>query len=175
MLPNHPPRGGTKHGLSLAERFWMKVDTSGECWVWVASTSPGGYGRMAANEPGKPKRIVQAHRLSWELEHGPIPSGYSILHKCDNPRCVRPEHLRLGTHADNMRDCAAKDRINRRAPQGEASGLSVLTAEQVCDIYQRRQAGELLRVLATEYGVSISQVHRIATGKSWRHLTHATA
>ena len=89
------------------ERFWSKVDLSGECWVWTG-TKAGGYGRFYLN-----RRMMPAHRYSWTETSGPIPDGLMVLHKCDNPSCVRPDHLFLGTQSDNMLDASAKNRIHR--------------------------------------------------------------
>lgn len=136
LLPQHEAnRGGGRfcsHRCSslqpkaaLAERFWKKVNESGpipshrpelgNCWTWTGSMSTArsgdGYGniKVGSNALGT-ARAVRAHRVAWELEHGEIPDGMWTLHKCDNPKCVRHEHLFLGTNTDNMRDMAAKGR-----------------------------------------------------------------
>lgn len=90
----------------LMERFWEKVDMSGDCWVWTGSCSPWGYGQIGV----PPNQIARAHRVSWELHHGPIPHGLYVCHHCDNPRCVRPDHLFLGTPSDNTQDMLHKGR-----------------------------------------------------------------
>ena len=94
----------------LAERFWAKVDRRGpdDCWNWTAMTHPDGHGRIG--EGGHYGRMLYAHRVSYELHIGPIPPGLVVMHKCDNPRCVNPAHLQLGTDADNHRDCWNKGR-----------------------------------------------------------------
>lgn len=98
-----------------AERFWSKVDRSGECWLWTGSSrGSNNYGQFAVT----PKRSVAAHRFAYELTHGPIPDGMLVCHTCDTPRCVRPEHLWLGTPLDNHDDMKAKG----RSPRGEANG-----------------------------------------------------
>jgi len=86
------------------ERFWARLEKSGECWNWMGSTS-GGYGQLSYR-----RRPVRTHRLAWELAYGPIPAGLSVCHHCDNPRCCRPDHLFLGTPGDNARDCFLKGR-----------------------------------------------------------------
>lgn len=98
------------------ERFWAKVERDGpipdhlpelgECWIWTASTNAGGYGTMKFRG-----RSELAHRIAWVLEHGPIPGDLHVLHKCDNPPCVRDEHHFLGTPADNVLDMIEKERI----------------------------------------------------------------
>lgn len=93
--------------------FWAKTDirTDNECWNWQASTLRKGYGRFSVR-----KVLVQAHRFSWMLANGRgIPAGLQVLHSCDNPRCVNPNHLSIGTNGDNVRDCVAKGRHRTRS------------------------------------------------------------
>lgn len=87
-----------------ADRFWQKVRKSDGCWEWTARVSPEGYGEFWDD------RNVRAHRFSWSLVNGPIPDGLMVCHRCDNPRCVRPDHLFLGTNRENIRDMMAKGR-----------------------------------------------------------------
>lgn len=96
---------GGPHCPSLLERFWVQVDKSGDCWLWTGAKSPSGYGQFAVNR--QPTRV---HRYSWELANGPIPAGLSVLHRCDVRNCLKPEHLWLGTAADNQRDMTEKGR-----------------------------------------------------------------
>lgn len=101
--------------------------------------------------------------MSWQLFRSPIPPGLHVLHRCDNPPCINPYHLFLGTHLDNMRDMAAKG----RSRPGEAHHNAKLTKEQVIAIRARVQAGEVQIDIARETGLSTAQISKIATGKSW--------
>ena len=102
----------------VSERFWAKVQKTPACWVWTASTSRNGYGKFRLPEGP----LTSAHRISWEWAYGPVPEGMCVLHRCDNPPCVRPEHLFLGTIADNNHDCVTKGRHSSsrksHCPQG---------------------------------------------------------
>lgn len=89
-----------------APRFWLRVDRSGDCWRWTGTHKATGYGRLSWGG----RRAAPAHRVAWELTHGVIPDGVHVLHRCDNPTCVNPAHLFLGTHADNMSDRREKGR-----------------------------------------------------------------
>ncbi len=152
------------------DRFWSKVNKDGpmahipklgKCWVWMASLNSG-YGQMQLSNP---RRVELAHRISWSLHFGNI--GKCVLHKCDNPRCVKPEHLFEGTRTENMTDKIAKG----RQTIGEANGPSKLTTKQVHEIIQRRKkTGEYHRVIAKDYGVSRELVRDIVNGKAWRHI-----
>lgn len=96
-------------GRTIAEYFWKRVDKRGdaECWPWTGSRKPRGYGHIHFK-----RRDHNAHRVAYELHHGkPPPAHMEVMHTCDNPPCVNPAHLRLGTHTDNMRDAKAKGRM----------------------------------------------------------------
>src|SRR5574341_1528919 len=117
---NRPPDGSQ---YLCMERFWRRVQKTDTCWFWL--TGSGTYGWFSFE--GK---ALGAHRMSWILAHGPIPKGMCVLHHCDIPRCVRPDHLFLGTHSDNMRDMWAKGRgglmpLEKRA-RGERHGMARL-------------------------------------------------
>ena len=91
----------------VSERFWTKVEKSDGCWKWLGAKTSG-YGYLSAG--GRGSGVVRAHRLSYEIHHGPIPDGLLVRHKCDNPECVNPEHLEVGTHADNTMDMMLRKR-----------------------------------------------------------------
>lgn len=154
-------------------RFWKKVDKSGgpgACWLWLASCQYGGHGQFQANRMGEPKRVVQAHRWAFEELNGPIPEGMVVRHACDNPPCVNPAHLLLGSQVDNVADMVGRGRgfVPQAVPMpGESNPNAKLTAEQVQVIRDRWEAGETGRGLAREYGVSPAQISRIVNGKRW--------
>lgn len=100
----------------VMERFWSKVRIGDGCWEWQATRLPRGYGQFQFKLDGGKWRHHGAHRVAWMLERGPIPPGVQVCHRCDNPRCVRPSHLFLGTAADNVRDMDRKGR--RVSPLG---------------------------------------------------------
>jgi len=114
---------------SIYERFWDKVAVAADdegCWEWTASTNKLGYGWFGAH-----RKTHLAHRVSWELNVGPIPEGSHVLHRCDNPPCIRPGHLFLGTDADNMADMVAKRRHWRHGATHCFSGLHEWTEENI--------------------------------------------
>lgn len=151
-------------------RFWPKVDKSGDCWMWTAAKIPTGYGRLRRSK--KDDGWAYAHRVSWEIHNGPIPSGLCVLHKCDNPPCVNPEHLWLGTMADNMRDRDRKGRQARGRRMAESTGKRKLTEQQAIEILSLRPFATAREVSAM-YPVSIPSIFSIWGGHSWGHLTGA--
>ncbi len=155
---------------SIAVRFWAKVRKGIKCWEWQGALVCG-YGQLHGGV-GKPR--YRAHRLSWALHFGPIPDGLHVLHKCDNTRCVRPDHLFLGTPLDNARDRESKNRGNPVAAGiGEHNPNAKLTGADVLAIRVRLQAGESGRAIADAYQITPTTVSNIKTGKRWGSLTEA--
>lgn len=148
-------------GGSVVERFWANVERRGpeECWPWTASTNQYGYGRLQGAARGAK---VAAHRLSYEIHKGAA-GDLCVLHHCDNPRCVNPRHLFLGTHADNCEDKVAKG----RQPRGEGLPFSRLTE---ADVRAIRASNEKGRDLAKRYGVAPATITRVRRGHLWRHV-----
>jgi hypothetical protein len=163
-------------GPGDAARFWSKVDKSGECWLWTATKDRKGYGAFSIgssiNDSGKRRNSMQAaHRVAYQLEKGPIGNGLHVLHTCTNPACVRPDHLFLGTVADNVRHMDTRGRRVTVAPHGSAHGRAVLSERQVREIFARFRAGGITqKQLALEYGVAASTINHIFTGRLWSHL-----
>lgn len=144
------------------DRFWSKVEKTDGCWNWTAGVSEKGYGLFSVNN-----RNRRAHRVSYEMHCEPIPPGMQVLHKCDNPRCVRPDHLFLGTGADNMADKVAKGREAHVGVQGEKHPRAKLTNEQVLAI--RSMSGSEGGI-AGLFGVSVRAINDIRNRKSWKHI-----
>lgn len=154
----------------IADRFWEKVniDDNG-CWEWTGYRSPSGYGRIGS--AGKYGRGLIASRVSYELHYGPIPPGLHVLHSCDNPPCVRPDHLFLGTDADNVADMFSKERQPRRDNQGAKNPRAKLSETEVRELRTRYANGGIsMAALAREYGISTGYVHNIISRRTWRHI-----
>lgn len=150
----------------LAERFWEKVQKTEGCWLWLGCCKPKGRARFRidAQQP-----MGYAARVSWELAYGPVPPGLHVLHHCDNPGCVRPDHLFLGTQADNVHDMERKGR--GRKAQGTAHWAAKLSTEAVADIRQRYAAGGVTQQrLADEHGITQAHVSAIVRGQTRRSL-----
>lgn len=131
-------------------------ESLGPCWVWTATRDEWGYGKIGYPEPGV-RKMVFAHRAAWEMENGPIPDGLLVLHRCDNPPCIRGSHLFLGTPAQNMADKVAKGRHP-----------SKITLQQAANIRARVACGDRQSDLAREFGVSPSTVCDIVQGRRWK-------
>lgn len=158
----------------IAERFWSKVDKSGDCWIWTKGRVGFGYG---AFYPSGHKQ-VQAHRFAWELTYGAIPVNLQVLHNCDNPPCCNPAHLFLGTQKDNMQDCNIKGRArayyHTHPPQGELCHNAKLSLEQVQEARLMRSNGWKYPALAKHYGVTKATIRSAIIGRTWNNGT-ATA
>lgn len=141
--------------------FWSNVDKSPDedaCWLWTGFRDVGGYGRVSkwreANEQ-------MAHRISYLIAHGEIPKGLHVLHQCDNPSCVNPRHLFLGTNTDNMRDRDEKGRV----ASGERNGRAKLSDEDVFEILRLTAEGVRQKEIAKRFSVGRDYIWRITTGR----------
>lgn len=156
---------GVTYGATLLSLPHLRiVSDTDDCINWTGAKSTKGYGVFTLRG-----RQVYAHRILWEWSNGKqIPANYIIMHTCDNPLCVNPRHLQLGTTKDNVDDCNRKGRRNQVS--GERHGMAKLTAEEVRIIrkdYKPRKV--TLKALGNKYGVSESTIHVIVTGQKWKN------
>lgn len=150
----------------ITTRFWARVSKSRGCWLWTACRNGNGYGSLYDHAA---RRMQLASRVSWRIHFGPIPSGLCVLHRCDNPPCVRPDHLFLGTQRDNMRDCAAKGRTG--VARGEDNHATPLTRRDVVAIRNAYAAGRTSQTaLGKRYGISQPSISSIILRHTWTHV-----
>jgi hypothetical protein len=147
-------------------REYTRTNALTGCIEWTGPKYPQGYGR-ALRVVGEPEE-TRAHRRSWEIANGEIPQGMAVLHRCDNPSCVNPEHLFLGTDADNTRDKYSKRRNVNLA--GAEHGRSILAPEDVLRIREAYLFGGGVTAIHKLYGVSKGTVEDIVYRRSWSHL-----
>lgn len=149
--------------IPVSDRFWKQVNRTGSCWLWLGPKNNHGYGRTRYS--GKK---WNAHRVAWVFSVGLIPDGMHVLHHCDNPACVNPKHLWLGTHQDNIDDRERKGR--NRPPLGERQSRHALTNADVIAIRKLHKDGRGLTLLANFYGVSRTTIWKVVTRRTWDHL-----
>lgn len=184
--PDRPRRIPIALDAQTIERFWDQVDKNGPilredlgpCWPWTGRQLPSGYGRVKdANG-----QYVYAHRLSYLLDRGELNPDLDVLHRCDNPPCVRPDHHFEGTAADNAADRDTKGRTARgsrsgavlhpeRRARGEHHGLHRLSESNVRSIRQQMASGESIQHIAGHFGVSRKSIYKIASGETWGWLS----
>ena len=158
---------------AFADQFWARVARTDGCWLWPGSKYPNGYGSVYSRYPRS--ATYYAHRVAFELSYGAIPDGLHVCHRCDNPACVRPDLLFLGTPLENMADMRAKGRSRKgdrpNAARGSRSGQAKLTEAQVRVIRARYAAGGVTQTeLAREFGVVATGIQKIVRRTSWRHI-----
>jgi hypothetical protein len=165
---------------TLSQRLWAKIDTRGddECWPWLAGTNGDGYGQIRSDAPES--RHVLAHRVVYELAHGPLADGVLVRHTCDFGLCCNPKHLVIGDKASNADDAVLRGRHARAGgrhrkcssvvgtPVSASRAQAVLTADEVVSIREQRAQGATLQSIADLFGVTKSNIHYITTGKTWR-------
>lgn len=150
------------------EKFWVKVRKTRTCWIWTGDKDRKGYGRVRRRALAY--RTVQAHRYAWIITNGRIFGGMHVLHKCDTPACVRPSHLWLGTHQDNMDDMWHKGRGNPGHVFGSKQGSAKLTDGKVRNIRAMAARGFKQQAIADAFGIDRSNVSIIVLRKGWRHV-----
>jgi hypothetical protein len=149
--------------MNVIDRFLAKVVKTEGCWLWTARKTPQGYGRFGYQGENR-----LAHRVAFELFKAPFASGLHVLHRCDNPGCVNPDHLFLGTNAANVEDKVSKGRAQRL--EGERNGRSKLTEADVLAIRDAVARGVHRQELARLYGVAPMHINSVAARRSWRHV-----
>ena len=156
------------------ERFWSKVRKAGrpeECLEWAGARLPEGYGFIYAGPLyDEPVRWIRAHRLSWEMHNGKVPEGLSVLHHCDNPPCVNPAHLYVGTQLENVRDRAVRRRGKEHRQNGTGNDNVKLTEADVRAIVAMTDAGKSQTVVAAMFGLTQPYVSKLARRQYWQHL-----
>lgn len=145
-------------------RFWNKVLKTDGCWLWAGCLTTKGYGQLTWQN-----RRRAAHRVSWGIAYGEIPKGIEVCHHCDVPRCVRPDHLFLGSHRENMQDAQNKGRMRLVHHKGTKHGMSKLSEAAIKEIWAFRGL-KPQRALAEQFGVERSTISKVYQRKNWKWL-----
>jgi hypothetical protein len=159
----------------ITKRFWPKVDQSGECWLWTGKRTHDGYGQIRVGSADESHAM--AHRVAYEIENGEIPAGMLVLHRCDNPSCVRPSHLFLGTCSDNVQDAISKHRmaVGAANPRAKLRDLDVVVIRHRYRFDRGVRRAATLKLLAQQFRVSKDSIWDIVSGRTWKHSIEACA
>lgn len=159
------PLDNDRTHASLSERFFRKVEKTQTCWIWTGNLRHNGYGCIQGG--GKGSATLSAHRLSYEMHKGPIPDGLVVMHSCDNPACVNPDHLTVGTYKQNTADMIAKGRKRTVAPKGTGNGKAKLNDGLVRYI---RTSQKNAASIARELKLSENCIRGVRSGRTWSHV-----
>lgn len=167
-LKNHHRSPKPIDPSEVRKRFYRFIEqgSADECWEWRGNRNWQGYGRMSVAS-----KNAAAHRVSYELHHGQIPAGLVVRHTCDNPPCVNPTHLLVGTHQENTEDARKRDRLTK----GEEVAISRLTRNQVQAIREAHAQGATKKGLARQYGVARFAIQQLLRGDTWAWLPKESA
>lgn len=152
----------------VIQRFIAHISDSDKCLEWSGALDIYGYGALTIE-----RKVYKAHRFIYELLFGKLPSNISVCHRCDNPKCVNPNHLWAGTHAENMKDMVSKGRLTKNRAIGERSGQSKITEKDVLEIrrifrpYSRKFGAP---ALGKRFGIAPTQVKNIIHRRNWKHI-----
>lgn len=159
--------------VRFLSRYWSRVRRDVECWEWQGAKTKAGYGQIGYGS----RLVLYTHRVAYELMHGPVPVGRSVLHRCDNPPCCRPDHLYAGTQAENVADAARQGHMRRNISRDRLRAMSDkarvsnpgrkprLTPAQVHVVHQRLNDGVRQATIAQEFGVGQATISNISKGK----------
>lgn|SRR3990167_1209066 len=156
--------------FSIEKRFWRNVKKTSSCWMWTSSTNDKGYGQTTITRKHKVHQNVSAHRMAYELTYGSIPGNQYVLHQCDNPPCVKPDHLYLGTAQDNINDCVRKNR-NSFGEHRYCAKLLISDVQKIRLSYNG-QRGHFV-ILGNTYGVTPETISNIVRRKTWKQVINA--
>lgn len=153
-------------GYTTEQRFHLSYEKVGDCWIWIAALERWGYGQLRVDDV-----LTLSHRYSYQIHKGRIPKGLFVLHTCDTPACVNPNHLFLGTHQDNMNDMKRKGRARTcDQPKGESSPVSKLTNAEVAEIRKRfirySYGKSNAKELSAEFGIHEVYLRKIVYGRA---------
>ena len=168
------PNGSLGANLSKEEyfehtrkRLKKKILIKNECWEWQGQLNNHGYAFASWGQAEEKKKTV-LHRVAYAIWIEEVPRGLCVLHKCDNPKCINPEHLYLGTKKDNTRDIKNRNRFN--PARGEKCGMSKLKSEEILEIRDLREKGMTLNQISHKFDVTYENIHAICKRRTWRHI-----